>query len=180
MTPLLLLLACAAKTPPAPAAAPALPPDCPRGVEDPVARLAEGEALIEASMVGEHPVGWDYLWGLQAVGEAADAGYAPALYRWGHERFSLLYMDRAPDPDNTAERQAYILALAALGHAARLGHPDAQTALPPDLMAALLDPVGPVPDAPNDDEVPLADLPREWLESARQVVDHHRRCWSDP
>ena len=181
MALLLFLLACGPKTAVVEATArPLLPPDCPRGALDPAARLAEGEALIAASMVGEHPVGWDYLWGLQAVREAADAGHPPALYRWGRERFGNLYLDQSPDPENTAERQAYVLALAALGHAARLGHPDAQDALPPQVMAALLDPVGPVPDRPVIDDTPLPDLPVEWLEAARQIVDHHRACWPDP
>jgi len=157
-----------------------LPPDCPRGAANPAQRMAQGQALIAGSMVGEHPVGWDYLWGLQALQEAADAGYPPALYAWGRERFSALYMDDAPDPERMAERQAYVLALAAIGSAARLGQPEAREFLPADLTADLLAPVGPVPDRVIDADTALPDLPLEWVEAARQIVDHHRRCWPTP
>ena len=175
---LALILACAPKaaTPATPAA---LPPDCPRGAADPAARMAEGQALIAASMVGEHPVGWDYLWGLQALREAADAGHPPALFAWGKERFGNLYTNAAPDPDNTAERQAYIVTLAAIASAARLGHADAARFLPQDITASLLADTA-VEDRGDDPDSTMPDLPTEWLESARLVVDHHRRCWPDP
>jgi len=172
-----LLVACAARAEAPPVVGPALPPDCPRGAPDPGARLAEGEALIAASMVGEHPVGWDYLWGLQAVREAADAGHAPALYLWGRERFSNLYLDAGPDPENTAERQVYLVAIASIATAARLGHPEARTFFPEEITAGLLSAEGPFADRVFGEDTPLPDLPTEWLESARQIVDHHRRCW---
>ncbi len=170
-----------ATAPPAPAATPAttsaaLPPDCPRGAADPAARMAEGQALIDASMVGEHPVGWDYLWGLQALREAADAGYAPALYAWGRQRFGNLYLDKGPDPDNTAERQAYVVAIAAIGSAARLGDDKARSFFPADVIAGLLDPTGPFPDR-SGDELSMTDIPTAWWEEARTIIDHHRRCW---
>jgi hypothetical protein len=73
-----------------------------------------------------------------------------------------------------------VLALAAIGHAARLGHPDAQGFFPHPMMASLLDPVGPVADRPITEDTPLADLPTEWFQATRQVVDHHRACWPEP
>lgn len=178
---LLLLLACAPHvlTPAvAPAASPALPPDCPIGASDPAARLSQGEALIAGSMVGEHPIGWGYRWGLQALLEAADAGYPPALYAWGKERFGRLYLDRSPDPESLAESQAYIDAIAAIGSSARLGHPQAVSYFPEPVMAALLDPQLPLPTLGEDDG--LADVPAAWWQAAREIVDHHRRCWPDP
>ncbi len=160
-------------------AAPSLAPDCPRGPEDPASRLDEGLALIEEATQGEHAWGPGYMWGMQALREAADAGYPPALLAWGRRRFSAMYQEVGPDPERNAERQAYVQAIAAIASAARLGEADAEGFFPPEIMAGLLDPNRPFPELTGEDR-PLADIPRSWWEQARQVVDHHRKCWSAP
>lgn len=146
---------------------------CPQSKVDGAAKYAAGKAQLDRLRAQDEHLpkkGYDEV--LAAWRAAAEAGNRDAQRALGVLMVGTMYTHDAPKPADQAD---YFEALTWVATAARRGDAEAQTALPPGVMARLLGREAPKAE-PGEDE-PFADVPAAWIEAARDRSAVLAACW---
>jgi hypothetical protein len=143
-------------------------PQCPAIASrlDAEAAYQDGLAQLEASRDGDHFIIEPFEGAMARMREAAAAGHARAQAVMGSTKFGVMFLKADPQP---GQREAYIDAMMWLRTSALVGEPDALGFMP-----------GLDGDSPPLDEMPLSDVPAEWVHEAWRRADAWIACYGLP
>ena len=130
------------------------------------AAFEAGRTELEQSRSGDHFVTEKFEPAIAKLRIAAEANHAPARALLGGTLFGTMFTNDAPQP---SERDAYIEAIACLRTAAIAGDPSA-SAFMPGLTAA----------QPPLHEMPLSEVPADWVAEAWRRADAWLACYGPP